>query len=217
MKVVSVKAANSAVLDADAAVWGKALLESVPLVPTPLALVKEVSPFLALSDDHGRVDRLQVAAIHNGEVIALRLSWAVAAPGDKIRDLNEFTDGVAALFPLAKDASAITMGSAGKPTNAWYWKAGKQEPYDVVAEGFGTSERRSAGTSGLAVTSKFANGRWNVVFRRPLSGDRSSVRFVPGETSGIAFAVWSGDNRERSGRKSFSGEFMPFDIAGVRR
>jgi ethylbenzene hydroxylase subunit gamma/complex iron-sulfur molybdoenzyme family reductase subunit gamma len=139
------------------------------------------------------------------------------APRDKIRDLDEFTDGVAVLFPLAKDANAITMGSPGKPTNAWYWNAGKQEPYDVVAQGFGSSERRSARTSGLAATSKFANGRWNVIFRRPLSGSQSSVRFIPGKTSGIAFAVWSGDNQERSGRKSFSGDFMPFEIASVPR
>jgi DMSO reductase family type II enzyme heme b subunit len=211
-----VKADSSAMLDMDASLWTNAPEESVALAPTPLMLVKELSPFVALSDDHGRIDRMQVAAVHNDEVIALKLLWAVETPHDELHDLNEFRDGVAALFPLAKGAMAITMGSAGKPTNAWYWKAGKQEPYDIVAEGFGTSERRKARESGLAVNAKFHNGRWNVVFRRPLSANRNSVRFVPGKTGRIAFAVWSGGNSERSGRKSFSGEFMPLSIAGRR-
>lgn len=213
MKAPRVIAASVAMLDPAAAVWAGVPEETVALAPTPLAMVNEASPFLALSNDHGRIDRMQVAALHNGDVIAVRLSWAAPAPSDTIRDLDQFTDGVAALFPLAAGASAVTMGAAGKPTNAWHWKAGEPQPYDLVAEGFGTSQRRNAELTGLTVTAKHANGRWEVVFRRPLSGGREAVRFVPGQTTGIAFAVWDGGNRERSGRKSFSGEFMPLEVA----
>ena len=38
------------------------------------------------------------------------------------------------------------------------------------------------------------------------------LRLEPGGSTKIAFAVWSGGNAERSGRKSFSGEFVDFEI-----
>lgn len=212
MKVVKVSAANSTLSDPGAAVWNGIPGEAVALAPAPVALTRDVSAFLALSADHGRVRAVQVAALHNGEAIALRLSWAVAEPSDAIRDLDQFVDGAAALFPLARDANAMTMGAAGKPTNAWYWKAGKRDPYDVIAEGFGTSDRRAPEATGLSVSAGYAGGRWQVIFRRPLSGAGNSITFVPGKSTAIAFAVWEGRNRDRSGRKSVSGEFMPLHV-----
>jgi DMSO reductase family type II enzyme heme b subunit len=38
------------------------------------------------------------------------------------------------------------------------------------------------------------------------------VGFKPGAISGIAFAVWDGSNKERSAQKSFSGNWLPFEI-----
>lgn len=213
MRVVKVAVPSEALLDPDLTLWHEAPEDALRLVPTPLVLTREVSPFLALSDDHGRVDRLLVSALHNSERIALRLTWAEDKPHATPRDLNEFRDGVAALFPLTGGAAAVTMGSAGNPTNAWHWKAGKSQPYDIIAEGFGTSERRDVQESGLTVNSRHRNGRWQVVFSRALAAGRGRVRFKPGDNGRIAFAVWSGANAERSGRKSYSGEFMPFSIA----
>jgi len=214
MRVVKVPAHAGALLDPDATLWQQVREEPIRLEPTPLVLVKELSPFLALSDDHGRVDRLGVAAAHDGTRIAFRLTWAVDEPRERPRDLDQFRDGVAILFPLTAGAAAVTMGSAGNPTNAWHWKAGEPQPYDVVAEGFGTSQRRKAGDSELTVNARYGAGRWCVVFCRPLAAGRNRVQFAAGGSGRIAFAVWSGANAERSGRKSFSGEFMPFSIAG---
>ena len=76
MKVVRVKAGNDELLKPDATFWGQAKGEKVNMVPTPLAMVQELSPFLAISQNHGVTGELQVEAVHNGEMLALRLSWA---------------------------------------------------------------------------------------------------------------------------------------------
>lgn len=212
MKAARVAIATASLADPAARPWARAARETLQMVPTPLALVHEVSPFLARSTDHGRVTELSVALLHNGEVLALRLSWDAPRPVDALADLDRFVDGAAAIFPLAEGASAVTMGSPGRPTNAWYWKAGAKTAWDVIAEGFGSSRRSAGAASGLAARAVHDAGRWQVVLHRPLDAGAGHARFVPGGHSGVAFAVWAGDNRERSGRKSFSGEFLPLEL-----
>lgn len=214
MKVFKVSAAAAALADPFSPLWASAVTERVSMMPTPLAMVDEVSPFLAISNDHGSVEEIDVAMLHDGRTLALRLSWAKPMAAAKIDDLDRFVDAVAVIFPLAKSASAMTMGAPGQPTNAWYWKAGAARPFDVIAEGFGSSQRHDGVMSGLNAQAAYADGRWHVVFQRLLDAGRGKARFVPGKKTGIAFAIWDGHNRERSGRKSFSGEFAALEIAG---
>lgn len=214
MKAYRIAASNAELLDPGSVKWKTVPVETVTLAPTPIAaLAGEVSPFLAVdSTDHGRINSANVSIAHNGESLAIRLSWK-SDKHDTIRDLNEFVDGTAVLFPLSAAANAVTMGAKGAPVNAWYWKANHaQEPYDVIAEGFGSSERRSAKVSGLMSRATYADGAWTVVLCRPLTAGRGHVRFIPGKSTRIAMAVWDGGNLERSGRKSFSGEFVTLDI-----
>jgi DMSO reductase family type II enzyme heme b subunit len=213
MKAARIKAGNDELLKPGAAFWSQATKEKVALLPTPLAMVQELSPFLAISQGHGAITALQVEAVHNGEMLAVRLSWA-ADKHDRVVDLNGFVDGAAVMFPTVTGASAITMGEAGKPVNAWYWKADQKVPYEVLAEGFRFVNRQkdNAG-SDLKAAAVHADGRWQVVFRRSLGARNGLVRFAPKQTSGIAFAVWSGAHAERSGRKAFSGDFVPLELA----
>lgn len=214
MKAYRIAASNAELLDPRGAKWGNVPAETITLAPTPIAaLAGKVSPFLAVdSTDHGKIDSVRVSIAHNGEALAVRLSWTCGRH-DAIKDLNEFVDGTAVLFPMSAAANAVTMGAKGAPVNAWYWKANHpQEPYDVIAEGFGSSERRSAKISGLMSKADYADGAWTVVLCRPLSAGRGHARFIPGKPSRIAMAVWDGGNLERSGRKSFSGEFVTLDI-----
>lgn len=214
MKAYRIPASNAELLDPRSAKWQKVPAETVTLAPTPIAaLAGEVSPFLAVdSTDHGKIDRVDVSIAHNGESLAIRLSWK-CEKHDAIKDLDQFVDGTAVLFPMSDAANAVTMGAKGAPVNAWYWKANHpRDPYDVIAEGFGSSERRSPKVSGLTSAADYANGAWTVVLCRPLSAGRGHVRFIPGKPSRIAMAVWDGGNLERSGRKSFSGEFVTLDI-----
>lgn len=213
MKVVKLKTGNDALLDPKADLWNQAAAETVPLMATPLAMVQELSPFVAISQGHGVTSSLEARAVHNGEMVAVRLRWA-SAKNDTVMDLDTFVDGVGVMFPTVAGVSAVTMGAAGKPVNAWYWRADKAKPYEVLAQGFRFVERQkdNAG-SDLAVAADYADGHWNVVFRRSLGARNGLVRFAPGKQSGIAFAVWAGANKERSGRKAFSGDFMPLVFA----
>lgn len=213
MKAYRVRASRAELLDPQGAHWKNAAVETAAMVPAPLGMVAEISPYLAAQPaDYGRIDKVQLSALHNDEALSIRLSWK-SARNDTLKDLNSFVDAVAVLFPLAADAPAVTMGRKGAPVNAWYWKANHAEaPYDVVAEGWGSSERRPGKASGLAARAVHADGAWTVVLQRALSAGPGHVEFTAGKPSGIALAAWSGTDRERSGRKSFSGEFTTFDI-----
>lgn len=215
MKIARVTAAADELLNPNAAVWSRAPAEDFDMMPAPLKgnpMIKRVSPFIEKSTDHGTVGKLTAAGVHNGKVLALRLSW----PGkkhDKIVDLDEFVDGVAVMFPLSAEADAITMGSKGKPVNAWYWKADLDgTAFDVVAEGYGTSTRGADGESQVRAGASHKGGTWHVVLSRPLDIGKGRARFRPGASAELAFAVWNGGNRERAGRKSFSGGFEAAEL-----
>ena len=211
MKVSRTKASGSALLDPKSSVWGEAGSVAIDLVPTPLAIATEVSPFMALSDDHGKVSKLQVSALHNGKDIAFRLTWR-SDEKNEIKNLDQFADAAAIMFAMSDDASAITMGSKGKPVNSWLWRAGHDDPADVLAEGFSTSLRRKSSESELKTKSDYGDGQWSVILERPLRAGKGFVKMAAGGRSRVAFAVWEGSNDERAGRKSFSGEFIDMEL-----
>jgi DMSO reductase family type II enzyme heme b subunit len=215
MKIVRVTVTAEALLDPDAAAWTSVPAREFQMLPTPLTnnpMIKRISPFIERSSDHGTIKRLTAAGMHNGEVLALRLSWP-GAKHDRIVDLDEFVDGVAVMFPLGAKASAITMGAPGQPVNAWYWKADLDGvAFDVVAEGYGTSERRKGEDSDVGAGASYRDGIWRVVLCRSLDAGDGRALFHPGQPIRLAFAVWDGGNRERAGRKSFSGDFVPADL-----
>jgi complex iron-sulfur molybdoenzyme family reductase subunit gamma len=117
------------------------------------------------------------------------------------------------MFPLQGDANPVTMGDAQQPVNAWLWKADREEPFDVIARGYATSQRRPASSSQLAASALYRNGGWHLVFQRPLqpaSGD--FARFALGQPAKIAFAVWEGSNSDRAGQKAVSGAFVEVEL-----
>lgn len=211
MKINHSKATSAQLLDPNSDAWRQAVSREFAMIPTPLKgnpMIKHVSPFIEKSTDHGTVSQLVAAGLHNGQVLALRLSWK-SEKHDAIVDLDEFVDGVAVMFPLSAQASAVTMGAKGHPVNAWYWKADQDGvAFDVVAEGYGTSMRRKGADSQVKAGAVHKHGAWHVVLARPLDIGASHARFRPGEPTRVAFGVWDGGNRERAGRKSFSGDFV---------
>ena len=212
MKVKKIDAGNDALLDLAAPAWNSAEVKRLAMWPTPLGMVQEVSPFLAMSEGHGVNKSLDVAALHNGSMMAVRLKWA-SDKHDKLVDLSSFADGAAVLFPLVKGAPAMTMGAKGKPTNAWFWKANMPMPMEVVAEGFNAVQRlKDKAASDLKVVAQHQNGEWQIIFRRSLANKTGLAQWAPGGTGKIAFALWNGGNDERSGRKSFSGDFVDFQL-----
>jgi len=193
--------------------WNAVEEEEIVLSPAPIALTGRVSPYMSRTSGHGKIDKLKIRVSHNGSILSIRLAWCDPDKDDEISDLDQFADAAAVMFPLASGASAFSMGSPGRAVNAWLWKADDPAPFDVFAEGYATSQRRFANTSGLKTTSHYVDGHWIVVFQRPLNvlqGDY--VPLEPGSESAIAFALWEGSNNERSAQKSVSGEFVPMTV-----
>ena len=215
MRITRLSETTEHMMDPDAGMWSGLEVREFSMVPTPLSgnpMIVKISPFLAKSTDHGSVEKLFVAGAHNGSSLALRLSWP-SEKHDKIVDLDEFVDGVAVMFPLTPDAHAVTMGSPGNPVNAWYWKANLDGvAFEVLAEGYGTSARQKGeGKSQVKAGAVYREGSWHVVLTRPLDIGSGRAQFAPGQTAKMAFGVWDGGNRERAGRKSFSGDYV--DVA----
>lgn len=212
MKAFKTSASDDTLLDPTASFWRGVELQRFDMYPAPLAMVETSSRFLARSTGHGSILRIGAAAAHNGRKLAIWLSWQ-SQKHDAIKDLDQFVDGVAVMWPLSRRASAFTMGAKGAPVNAWMWRANRVEPFGVFAEGFASVRRQASDEIGdLAVAAQHVDGRWTVVFRRELGGAEGQVKLLPGQSSRIAFAAWDGGNAERSGRKSFSGEFADFEL-----
>jgi DMSO reductase family type II enzyme heme b subunit len=215
MEIKRVSANVDTLLNPQDAVWLNRDSENVPLIPTPLngnPMIKKISPFIEKSTDHGVVTELSITGAHNGDFLAIRLSWASEKHAEII-DLDEFVDGAAVMFPLTAKASAFTMGSESDPVNAWYWKANlKDEAFDVVARGYGTSARAKSAHDPIACRAVHEGGRWHLVMGREMGPIQGRAGFAAGYPTRVAFAVWDGGNRERSGRKSFSGEFVSLPL-----
>ena len=77
--------------------------------------------------DEQRIEGLVVNALHNGEELAIRLTWIDPTFDDRAVRHEEFRDAVAIQFSLSSDPP-FYMGNAGKHggVNIWMWKADRQ-------------------------------------------------------------------------------------------
>jgi DMSO reductase family type II enzyme heme b subunit len=217
MKATYLNVPDESLLDPISTHWDKSQVAEITMLPAPLAMVAHLSPFMALNKDHGKVNKLWVRVIHNRGKLSIHLSWADDSKNHDPKDLDEFVDAAAVMFPLTEGANAITMGDSENPVNAWFWKADQPQPFDVIAHGFGTSQKRSAEPSGLKANASYKDGKWHVVFQRPLRISLISskhVSFAPGPDAklNMAFAIWEGANNERSAQKAFSGTWTTIGI-----
>lgn len=74
-----------------------------------------------------RVAQVEVKALHNGEELAILLSWL-----DSTRDVSagkpqDFPDGVAVQFSAQEDPPFFGMGDPGGAVQIWHWKASWDE------------------------------------------------------------------------------------------
>ena len=125
----------------------------------------------------------------------IQLRWACAAPVRSIAgETDRFLDACALLVPVAADAPWISMGEPGKPVEGILWKADRDRPWRMHAEGLGTMARADA-PSDWRVGAAWHEGFWEVSFELPewplLTQHRQ-----------IAFAIWAGAEQERAGLKS---------------
>jgi DMSO reductase family type II enzyme heme b subunit len=201
-------------LDPEAGHWSKARSERLSLVETPIDLQPTASVRVTwLGKKYGAVDRVSVAAVHNGSTLAFRLEWKDASENRTLDDITTFQDAAAVLLPSVPGAPVITMGMPGMEVNAWYWSADEDDAgRHVVAEGVGTS--RAVGEKLVRGRGLWKGGRWRVVISRALQVQTSEpvAQLKPGGTSQFAVAVWEGQHGERAGIKSYSAEWRELQI-----
>jgi complex iron-sulfur molybdoenzyme family reductase subunit gamma len=96
------------------------------------------------------------------------------------------------------------MGDEEAPVAVHFLRAdnGGTSRRDAVAAGFGSLTRADLGAARVAMRHDPARGTWRAVLVRPLAAGPLDLAkgLVP-----VAFAVWDGARRERSGNKALSG------------
>ncbi|NIP74025.1 MAG: c-type cytochrome [Gammaproteobacteria bacterium] len=191
--IVAAKIRGEPPLDPDHANWDSAAPAEAVLYPQTA-----VPPAAGA----GEVTAIQVQALHNGEVLAVRLEWndPLAA---KQRGIGRFADAAAVQWPMDREHDELPyvgMGQPGNPVAVWLWRA-SGEVQNLAAEGFGTLTAQPDET--LAARGEWRDGTWRVVFRRPLSGPESAPAggqaLLP-----VALAAWNGEDGERNGMKHLS-------------
>ena len=153
----------------------------------------------------------RVQSLYNGRQFALRIVWRDDEPATS-RDVGVFADAVAVALPLSYGPGVelpfLGMGDARNPVGIWYWDA-TGDTQTLVANGFGTLE--SSPSDGIEAKGGWQDGEWRVVFRRNIALDPARVtdqhiQLAP-KTKGlvpISFALWNGEEDQRSGNKLIS-------------
>jgi steroid C-25 hydroxylase gamma subunit len=201
-----------------ASAWLGAPGERVPLAPTPIGL--QPTPYIQArfaTQPYGRTAPVEVRALTDGQAIFIHLSWPDASDDNEPRGTEGFADGAALAFPLRGDAPIITMGSPDAPINAWLWRADQEGEAgrNVIAQGIGTSFTTAPST--VRCKGLWKEGRWSVVFSRPLDVPEAAgggVQLTPGGETKFGVAVWNGSKGERAGIKSYSEAWHTLKIAG---
>ena len=201
-------------LDAQDAVWQQAAMVTLPLHGTPAAM----QPTAAIRNTWekkpiGATSKVDVRALHNGEVLAFQLSWADANHNISHGDNSVWPDAAAVALPLHEDTPLMTMGAPDAPMSAWYWRADDKDlGYQVVAQGPGTSQIVD---KTVRTRATWTAGRWQIVIVRTFKSVDSPniIQLEPGQTSRFGVAIWEGGHQERGGLKAFSGDWAPLEIA----
>ena len=177
------------------------------------------------------VNAVWVQALHDGEEVALRLSWSDPSRSPDPQWTSEWQSRVlAAMEPTASqgveagprpDRFAVQfpsampegnelpyflMGDGQEPVYLWRWSSDQDGATEVEARGMASFAPHGDGTQNLTSDAAWEDGQWRVLIRRPLqaSEDANELAFGVGQMIPVAFFAWDGDNGEEGGRSSVS-------------
>ncbi len=210
-----VSASKEELLKLDSSLWASTEEYTLDTATTPLA--NQPSPYIKATREEkelGKVEKVTIAALHNGKEVFFRITWRSPEPNYKIGDLNVFPDGVSLLFPMRDDIECPIkeMGTKESPTNSWYWRADfDDKPKNQIAEGLSTSLYTD--DSSIFANSKWENGVWTVVMGRAFEAPEEAIKLAAGGKKEIGIAAWEGAAGERGGVKAFSKEWRDFMLA----
>ena len=200
--------------------WERAPSFFIPLVGQIVARPRWFAP---------TVNSVWVQALHNGEELALRLSWddpsqspnpvwdlwrtrvaAMMEPKDDVAlPAAQLPDAFAVQFPQraveSRDLPYFLMGDARKPVYLWVWSSAGT-PHEALARGLGRADVLPADAAPLRAQAAFADGRWQLVLKRALAAQDTARRitFPTAEPVPVAFFAWDGSNNESGNRVAIS-------------
>ncbi len=178
------------------------------------------------------VSGVWIQAMHDGEDLALRLSWndrsrspdpawlawqervlEVMEPreGDPV-DPGERPDRFAVQFPptipTGMDRPYFLMGDARNPVYLWQWRSDQTGAERATARGMREIAPLDEGV--LVADSHWEAGEWQLLLRRPLRTEDGAgvLQFEEGVSIPVAFFAWDGDNSEEGTRGSISSWFF---------
>ncbi len=163
----------------------------------------------------------RVQSLYNGRQLAIRIVWRDDEPMTS-RDVGVFADAVAVALPISYGPGVelpfLGMGDASNPVGIWYWNA-TGDTQTLVANGFGTLT--TCPSDGIEAKGSWQDGEWRVVFRRNIALGRGQktdrhIRLAPRRNGlvPISFALWNGEEDQRSGNKRISGWWFLHFMAG---
>jgi mono/diheme cytochrome c family protein len=177
-----------------------------------------------------RVRNLWVQALHDGNEVALLVSWSDPSKSpdgqwtefaQKIVQAMEPKDEGSTWAPGAADQLVVQFpqvpstglerpyflqGDARRPAYLWSWRSDQDRVVEQVARGLGTGQDQPAGSQQVSAVSAWADGEWRVLFRRSLATADSTVDLqLPRATAvPVAFQAWDGDNGEAGNQAAVS-------------
>ncbi len=181
-----------------------------------------------------RVDGVWVQAAHDGESVAIRVTWSdpnnspdpewadwkslvisLMQPkeGDP-QDEGPTPDQLVVQFPMqmpeGMERPFFLRGDNRRPVYLWQWQSDRDGALEGEARGFGTEAFQSEGED-LTVDASYADGQWQVMFtRRLVTNDEGDLDFVIGEAIPMALFAWDGDNGESGTRGAVSSWYFLF-------
>ena len=181
-----------------------------------------------------RVDGVWVQAAHDGESVAVRVSWSdpnsspdpewadwksqvisLMQPkeGDP-QDEGPTPDQLVVQFPMempeGMERPFFLRGDNRRPVYLWQWQSDLDGALEGEARGVGTEAFQSEAQD-LTVDVSYADGQWQVMFTRPLVTDNEGdLDFVTGEAIPMALFAWDGDNGESGTRGAVSSWYFLF-------
>jgi mono/diheme cytochrome c family protein len=173
------------------------------------------------------VDAVWVQALHDGEELALRLTWhdrsrspdpswmqwqerIIEAMEPKEGDPVEpgprpdrFTVQFPRTIPVGMDRPYFLMGTPDEPVYLWEWQSDPNGARPATGRGMHEIEPMNVD---LVSDSHWEEGRWELLLRRSLDPGEATgrLRFEPGVSIPVAFFAWDGDNGEEGTRGAIS-------------